>query len=355
MIDIKDLDMTALVDFLGEMGLPPFRARQIFAWVYRRGVSDFAVMTDIAARVRDDLAAGTMISNIKMIRKEESRDGAIKFAFGLEDRSIIESVVIPEEDRNTLCVSSQVGCAMDCSFCLTACLGFKRNLSPSEIVNQVCAAAANLPAGLIRPEFKRPGNIHNLVFMGMGEPLANFTNLVTALKVLMDPHGFDFSGRKITVSTCGIVPQMRPLGEAVPVNLAVSLHSVRNEVRDRLMPINKRYPVEELLAACRDFPLPPRRAIMFEYIMLAGVNDALEDAKLMAKMLNGIRCKINLLPYNENPEREFKCPEREKIIAFQEVLRQAGYAVFIRDSRGDDISAACGQLAGQERPGDESP
>ena len=347
-IDIKSLDMAAMVDFLAGMGLPPFRARQIFAWLYKRGVNDFATMTDIAARVREELEQRAKISKLKLAAKEKSRDGAVKFAFALDDANLIESVVIPEEDRNTLCVSSQVGCAMDCSFCLTACLGFKRNLTPAEIVGQICAAAEHLPPELVRPEFKRPGNIHNLVFMGMDEPLANFENLVRAIKILMDPQGFDFSGRKITVSTCGLVPQMRPLGEAVPVNLAVSLHSVRNEVRDRLMPINKRYPVEELLAACRDFPLPPRRAIMFEYIMLAGINDSIDDARLMARMLKDIRCKINLLPYNENPKRDFKCPDRGKIIAFQNVLRQAGYAVFIRDSRGDDISAACGQLAGKD-------
>ncbi len=348
MTDIKNLNMAGLVDFLAAMGLPPFRARQIFAWIYRRGVTDFAAMTDIAARVREELSQKARISVIEVKRAEKSRDGTIKFAFGLDDGGIIESVVIPEEERNTLCVSSQVGCAMDCSFCLTASLGFKRNLTAAEIVNQVCAAAANLPEELIRPEFKRPGNIHNLVFMGMGEPLANFDNLIRALEILMDPHGFDFSGRKITVSTSGLVPKIRPLGERVPVNLAVSLHSVKNEVRDRLMPINRRYPVEELLAACRDFPLPPRRAIMFEYIMLAGINDSLEDARLMARALKGIRCKINLLPYNENPERDFRSPERKQILAFQDVLRQSGYAVFIRDSRGDDISAACGQLAGRK-------
>ena len=346
-VDLKDMTMAEMVGFLAGMGLPPFRARQIFAWIYRRGLTGFGGMTDIAKPVRAELAKRARISSLSLISREQSRDGTIKFAFALEDGQVIESVLIPEEDRNTLCVSTQAGCAMGCGFCLTAGLGFKRNLSAAEIVNQVCAASAHMPEELVRPGFKRPGNIHNLVFMGMGEPLANFENLVRALRILMEPHGFDFSGRKITVSTCGLAPMIKKLGQEVPVNLAVSLHSVRNEVRDRLMPVNRRYPVEELLAACRAFPLPPRRAIMFEYIMLEGINDSTDDAELMAGMLKGIRCKINLLPYNENPERDFRCPARERIVAFQDILRARGYAVFIRDSRGSDISAACGQLAGK--------
>jgi len=253
-------------------------------------------------------------------------------------------VLIPEEDRNTLCISSQAGCAMGCAFCLTAGMGFSRNLRPAEIVNQVCAARDYL-AG--QPSQLGPDRVSNLVFMGMGEPLNNLDHVLTAVSILTEQKGFDLTGRRITVSTCGIVPKMRLLGENCAVNLAVSLHTADDRLRSRLMPINRRYSLAELLAACRSFPMPKRRRIMFEYLMLKGVNDSSDDARLLAAKLRGIPCKINLLPFNECPGLPFACSDMAAILDFQKILLDAHYSVFIRQSRGGDIAAACGQLAGQ--------
>jgi len=346
--DLKNFTQKDLIEYLHqEFNLPAFRGRQIFSWLYRPGITDFNQMTDLNKELRATLADAVKIGRLAIAKQEKSQDGTIKFAFRLDDGEIIESVLIPEEDRNTLCVSSQVGCAMGCDFCLTATLGFKRNLTPAEIVNQICAVIDEMPEEMCCSGDKKSGCINNLVFMGMGEPLANFDNLLTALEIIMDQRGLDFSGRKVTVSTSGLVPRMRELGEKAPVNLAVSLHSVDDEVRSRLMPINRKYPVDELLQACLDFPLPKRRMIMFEYIMIEGVNDSEADARELAARLQEIRCKINLLPYNESPGSPYKCPSRESTEAFQQILLKAGYTVFIRSSRGSDISAACGQLAGK--------
>lgn len=345
--DFKNFTLEQLVDYTRELGLSAFRGRQIFSWLYRPGITAFSQMTDLNKELRQKLTELAEISRLQIARREVSEDGTIKFAFRLEDGEIIESVLIPEEERNTLCVSSQVGCAMDCKFCLTGTMGLKRNLSPAEIVNQICAVIEEIPAEMCSSGDKKNGCINNLVFMGMGEPLANFDNLLTALDIIMDQRGLDFSGRKITVSTCGLVPRMKELGEKAPVNLAVSLHSVNNTVRDQLMPINRKYPVETLLQACRDFPLPKRRMIMFEYIMIKGLNDSDQDARELVAKIKGIRCKINLLPYNECDGTDYECPSRERTEAFQQILRKADYTVFIRSSRGSDISAACGQLAGK--------
>ena len=345
--DCKNFTLEQLVDYTKELGLSAFRGRQIFSWLYRPGITAFSQMTDLNKELRQQLTELAEISRLQIAGQEVSEDGTIKFAFRLDDGEIIESVLIPEEDRNTLCVSSQVGCAMDCKFCLTGTMGLKRNLSPAEIVNQICAVIEEMPAEMCSNGDKKNGCINNLVFMGMGEPLANFDNLLTALDIIMDQRGLDFSGRKITVSTCGLVPRMKELGEKAPVNLAVSLHSVNNTVRDQLMPINRKYPVETLLQACRDFPLPKRRMIMFEYIMIKGLNDSDQDARELVAKIKGIRCKINLLPYNECDGTDYECPSRERTEAFQQILRKADYTVFIRSSRGSDISAACGQLAGK--------
>lgn len=350
--DLKNLNLAQLADFVKELGLPLFRARQIFSWLYRPGIVDFSQMTDINKELRAILAARAEISQLALASKEQSEDGTIKFAFRLTDGLIIESVLIPEEDRNTLCVSSQVGCAMGCDFCLTATMGLKRNLTPAEIVNQICAVINELPEEMCGGGAKKTGCINNLVFMGMGEPLANFDNLLIALDILMDQRGLDFSGRKVTVSTCGLVPKMKELGEKTPVNLAVSLHSVNDEVRSRLMPINRKYPVAQLIQACLDFPMPKRRMIMFEYIMIKGLNDSDADARELAYKLRDIKCKINLLPYNEGAGTDYQCPSRERIESFQQILRKADYTVFIRSSRGSDISAACGQLAVKESSGE---
>ncbi|HSR37182.1 MAG TPA: 23S rRNA (adenine(2503)-C(2))-methyltransferase RlmN [Desulfurivibrionaceae bacterium] len=322
-------------------GLKPFRAGQIFAWLYRPGIRGFDQMTDIAKEVRAQLAEVAMVSRLDVAKEEHSADGTVKFGLRLADGEIIESVLIPEEERHTLCVSSQVGCAMGCGFCLTGTMGFTRNLTPSEIVGQVNAASDWLAA------HGKPPRVNNLVFMGMGEPLLNFDNLITALRILMEQRGHDFSGRRITVSTCGIVPKMRLLGEAVPVNLAISLHAADDAIRDQLMPVNKTYPLDQLLDACQEFPLPPRRRIMMEYILIKDLNDSPTQAKKLIKRLHGIRCKINLLPYNENEVFPFERPPEERVFAFQKTLRDAGITTLVRTSRGSDISAACGQLAVQ--------
>lgn len=339
LIDSKNLTLAELTASFESLRLPPFRARQVFAWLYRHGVRDFSQMTDLKKELRQLLAARYIISDLQPEVIEKSSDGTIKFGFLLADGLMIESVLIPENDRRTLCVSSQAGCAMGCSFCLTAGLGFQRNLQPAEIVGQVTATAEYLATA-------GDEKITNLVFMGMGEPLANFDNLLRALSILTADLGLDFSERRITVSTCGIVPKIAELGSKTAVNLAISLHSVDNQVRQQLMPINRKYSVESLLQACRDFPLPPRRRIMFEYILINGLNDSVDDARHLARALRGLRCKINLLPLNEADSFPYRRPAAEKILTFQEILWQEGYTVLIRESRGADISAACGQLAG---------
>ncbi|WP_136796734.1 MULTISPECIES: 23S rRNA (adenine(2503)-C(2))-methyltransferase RlmN [Desulfosediminicola] len=346
--DLRNFDQEQLIQFVESLGQPAFRGKQIMAWLYRPGINDFAEMTDLAKSFRKVLAEHAYLSSFTNPIIEKSSDGCVKFGFILDDGHIIESVLIPEPDRNTLCISSQVGCAMHCSFCLTGTMGFKRNLTASEIVNQVCAVRDYL---LAQPEedLIGPDRVTNLVYMGMGEPLNNLKNVITSLSILTEPKGLDLTARKITVSTCGIVPKMRELGLNSKANLAISLHAVDDNTRDALMPVNERYSLDELLQACRDFPMPKRRRIMFEYILLAGINDSDKDARILAKKLRGIPCKINLLPYNECAELPYKSPPRDRMLAFQKILLDAHYSVFIRNSRGSDISAACGQLAGKDQ------
>ncbi len=345
MIDCKDLDRHGLERFAESLGQPAFRGRQIMAWLYRPGITDFSQMTDLAKTFRALLPEQAFISRFETPRIERSQDGTVKFAFALADGHFIESVLIPESDRNTLCISSQVGCAMGCLFCRTGTMGFARNLTPGEIVNQVCSVRDFL---LAEPEEQLlgPREVTNLVFMGMGEPLNNFNNLLTSIAILTDQQGLDLASRRITVSTCGIVPKMRPLGEQTNVNLAISLHAVDDETRSRLMPINKRYPLDQLLEACRTYPMRKRKRIMFEYLLLDGINDSLAEARQLARILRGIPCKINLLAFNECEGVPFHSTPESRILAFQDILRAAHYSVFIRSSRGADIAAACGQLAG---------
>ena len=343
-LDLRGLTYKELVLQVRSWGLPDYRARQLFPWLFRPGIESFAQMTDLSKDLRARLEDVAMLSRLEIARREVSQDGTVKYGFRLADGEMIESVLIPEEDRTTLCVSSQVGCAMGCRFCMTATMGFRRNLTPSEIVNQIL---------MVRDDLERQGKppvVSNLVFMGMGEPLANFDHLITALDILLDQRGLDFTDRRVTVSTCGLVPRMAALGRQVKVNLAVSLHAATDDLRDQLMPVNRTYPIATLLSACREFPMPRRKRIMFEYILFAGVNDSENDAKALAKILRGIPCKINLLPYNECPDLPFRRPPPETVAAFQEILRQANYTVFVRDSRGADIAAACGQLASGTEP-----
>ncbi|MDZ7642589.1 MAG: 23S rRNA (adenine(2503)-C(2))-methyltransferase RlmN [Desulfurivibrio sp.] len=338
--DLKNLTLAELTAWVETLNLKPFRARQLFSWLYRPNFTEFAQMTDIAKDVRALLAAKATFSRLEAAKEEHSADGTVKFAFRLGDGQLIESVLIPEEDRHTLCVSSQVGCAMGCEFCLTGTMGFHRNLTAAEMVGQVDQAARWLwqrGAG--------GGRLNNLVFMGMGEPLLNFDNLLKAIEILMEQRGHGLSGRRITVSTCGIVPRMKELGEKVPVNLAVSLHAADDATRQQLMPVNRTYPLAELLQACREYPLPPRRRIMIEYALLKGINDSPAAARRLVKQLHGIRCKINILPFNETPAFPYRCPDTATIEAFRQILRRAGHTVLLRSSRGADIAAACGQLA----------
>ncbi len=346
--DLKNLTQAGLIDYAESLGQPAFRGKQIMGWLYRPGIDVFSQMTDLAKVFRNLLEENAYISQFSDTIIEKASDGCVKFGFRLSDGHLIESVLIPEPDRNTLCISSQVGCAMGCTFCLTGTMGFTRNLTPAEIVNQICAVRDYLlaqPSGSLIG----PAHITNVVYMGMGEPLNNLDNVLASLSIIMEQKGLDVSGRKITVSTCGIVPKIREFGEKSPVNLAISLHAANDAVRSSLMPVNKRYPLDELLAACRDFPMPKRKRIMFEYTLLQGINDSNADARELARKLRGIPCKINLLAYNESVSLPFSSPSRDKLLTFQKILIDAHYTVFIRNSRGTDISAACGQLATGER------
>jgi 23S rRNA (adenine2503-C2)-methyltransferase len=338
--DLKNMTGQQLVRYVEALRQPSFRGEQILAWLYRPGITDFSQMTDLAKEFRALLEQRARISFFTDPVIEISSDGAVKFGFRLEDDNFIESVLIPEGERNTLCVSSQVGCAMGCNFCKTGAMGFKRNLKPSEMVNQACA----VQDWLIGEGKKK---LTNLVFMGMGEPLANLDNLLPALSILSEQRGLDFASRRITVSTCGLIPQMLEFGKKSDANLAISLHAVDDKTRNQLMPINQKYPISDLLAACREYQMKKRQRIMFEYVLLDGINDSDESAVKLAELLRGIPCKINLLAMNEDESAGFRSSDKEHIFKFQNILRKSGYSVFIRQSRGGDISAACGQLAGK--------
>lgn len=340
LVDLRDLPQEALIHFVKSLGQPAFRGRQLLPWLYRPSRIDFADMTDLAREFRAVLATRARVSRLAPAAVERSADGAVKFAFVLDDGAIIESVLIPEEDRNTLCISSQVGCAMGCVFCLIGRMGLKRNLRVAEIVGQVCAVRDWMLAE------ERPP-LTNLVFMGMGEPLANFAVLLDAISLFTEQRGLDFSKRRITVSTCGLVPQMLELGEKTDVNLAISLHAADDETRARLMPVNRRYPLAVLIDAAKRYRQKRRKRVMFEYTLLSGVNDSDEDARRLAKLLREVRCKVNLLAVNPAEGSGFQSPGPERMLAFQKILRDKGFTVFIRHSRGADISAACGQLAGK--------
>lgn len=342
--DLKNLTQEGLIAFAEGLGQPAFRGKQIMGWLYRPGITEFSQMTNLAKVFRNILVENAYISHFTDPIIEKAADGCVKFGFRLEDGKMVEAVLIPEPDRNTLCISSQVGCAMGCSFCLTGTMGFTRNLTPAEIVNQICGARDYL---LAQPREERigPNRVTNVVYMGMGEPLNNLENVLSSLSIITEQKGLDLTGRRITVSTCGIVPKLRELGEKSTANLAISLHAVDDPTRNRLMPINARYPIDELLAACRDFPMPKRKRIMFEYVLLQGINDSDHDAIELARKLKDIPCKINLIPYNESAGLPYKSPGMDRLLAFQKILLNAHYTVFIRNSRGSDISAACGQLA----------
>ena len=335
---LNEFTLSELQELMAAWGQPKFRALQILKWVYK-GVDDFDSMTDMARPFRQELARRARIASLRLEQLQEAPDGTRKYLFALSDGSRVESVLIPEEAHSTLCLSTQVGCAQGCRFCFTAKKGLTRNLTAGEIVNQVRMVRPLAPAG-------RP--LTNLVFMGMGEPLANFPALVRALAIITAPWGLNFSHRRLTVSTVGLAPFIPRLGQEARANLTVSLNAPDDETRSRLMPVNQRYPLAELLSACRNFPLPPHRRITFAYVLLNGVNDAPDQARQLARLLKGFRCKINLIPFNPHPHLPYAPPPEARILQFQDILREANYTALIRESRGREIAAACGQLAGEK-------
>ncbi|MGI5862000.1 MAG: 23S rRNA (adenine(2503)-C(2))-methyltransferase RlmN [Myxococcales bacterium] len=345
--DLRSLSFEELDAFVRELGERPFRAKQLFRWMHQKSARAFGDMTDLSKAFRERLEQQARLTTLELDDAQRSSDGTVKYRFRTEDGAFIESVYLPEEDRKTLCVSSQVGCAMGCAFCRTARMGFVRHLTPGEIVDQVHRVNAELiAAGLPGP---RP--LTNLVFMGMGEPLHNFENLKRALELLQHEDGPNFSHRHITVSTSGLVPGIERLGAETEVKLAVSLNATTDEQRRELMPIDKRYPLAELMAACRRFPLRQGRAITFEYVMLRGVNDSMEDAKRLADLVRGIRAKVNLIAYNECADLPFRSVDDARVQEFLDYLAGRGLTVIARKSRGRDILAACGQLAAVRQAG----
>ena len=332
--DIKNLSLETLEQFLAGQGKERYRAAQLFKWLYQKDSADFSEMTNISRSLREELAATSLISRLEPEVVETGKDGTRKYLFRLFDGNAIESVLIPEEDRNTLCISTQAGCAMQCAFCLTGTFGLARNLTTSEIVNQILAV-------------RRDADVRNIVLMGMGEPLHNLDNVIPALKIMVEDNGLQFSTRRVTVSTCGLVPEMDRLGREVTVNLAISLNATTDELRDRIMPVNRRYPIAELLSALKRFPLPGRRKITVEYVMLGGLNDSLDDAKRLVRLLSDIPSKINLIPFNPHEGADFVPPTQSSLDAFHRYLLDRHFTVITRSSRGDDISAACGQLKGR--------
>lgn len=340
-IDIKEYTTEQLIAWFKERGIQSFRAGQVHKWVYLRQADSFEEMTDLGKELRTLLSEHFTIDRLTVEKVQSSSDGTRKFLFGLKDGQFIESVLIPSEERRTLCISSQVGCAQDCSFCLTAKGGFTRNLTSGEIIAQVRDIN----------HIVSPSNaVTNIVFMGMGEPLANYENVVRALAVITDgDFGLKISARKVTVSTAGLVPLLERFGTEARANLAISLNATDNETRSMLMPINRKYPIEMLLETCRNYPLAPRDKITFEYILIRDVNDSDADAKRLVKLLRPIPSKVNLIPFNEHEGSDFKSPTGERVNRFLSILHESGFTAIIRKSKGQDISAACGQLSANHK------
>ncbi len=345
-VDLLSLSREQLGAFVTTvLGEKPFRAKQIYAWLHQRGAVSFDEMTDLSKGLREKLAAHARIVGVTLDLEQRSVDGTIKYRWKTHDGHFIESVYMPSAERRTLCVSSQVGCAMKCSFCMTGTMGIKRNLTAGEIVAQVHTVNRSVreEEGL---DTLRP--LSNLVFMGMGEPLHNFENLKTALGILQSGEGPNFSHRHITVSTVGLVPMIERLGQETDVKLAISLNASNDEQRSATMPVNRKWNIAALLEACRKFPMRIGRRITFEYVLLDGVNDTDEDAARLIKLLRGIPAKVNLIPYNENPGLGFKSVVEARAEVFRDLLLEGHVAAFIRQNRGRDIAAACGQLANRE-------
>ena len=338
-VDLAGLTLEETQSFFHSLGQEKYRAAQVMRWIYQGLSVSFDPMTNLSKKLREILADTARIGRLTTLQVLKSEDGVKKFLLGLDDGARIESVYIPTEDHDTLCISTQVGCAMGCRICRTGKMGFTRNLTAGEIVGQLLEVRRQVTDSAVT----------NVVFMGMGEPLANFSNTVRAIKIMTDPNGPQISWRHLTVSTSGLVPQMFELGKSVRVKLAVSLNAVSDEVRSLIMPINHKYPLDELIAAMRDFPLPKRDRITVEYVLIRGLNDSDSDARMLVKLLNPVRAKVNLIPFNDELSTEFKTPSPERVAAFQDILMSKSLIAIIRKSRGRDILAACGLLASEDR------
>jgi 23S rRNA (adenine2503-C2)-methyltransferase len=349
LINLLDYNQAKLAEYFLSIGEKPFRAKQLMRWMHQSGVSDFDQMTDIAKVLREKLKATTVITPPSVSLEQISNDGTRKWLVDTGSGNGVETVFIPEDARGTLCVSSQVGCALECTFCSTGRQGFNRNLTVAEIIGQVWLANQSLRQdanyGLLAKDDRI---ISNIVMMGMGEPLANYDNVVTALQIMLDDSAYGLSRRRVTLSTSGLVPAMDRLKEDCPVALAVSLHAPNDKLRDEIVPINKKYPLKELMAACNRYLVKaPRDFVTFEYVMLDGVNDTLEHAKQLLDVVKDVPCKFNLIPFNPFPNSGYDTSKPANISRFRDVLMQAGYVVTTRKTRGEDIDAACGQLAGK--------
>ena len=337
--DIKSLPLPVLEAEFAALGHRPFRARQVFGWVHRRDAASFDEMTDVAKNLRAEMAQHYRLMRLPVVEELRSEDGTCKLGLRTDDGHLLECVLIPEDRRLTLCVSSQIGCRFGCRFCRTGTMGWVRNLTAGEIVEQLYATQRTYP----------DRRITNIVLMGMGEPLDNFDQVVDAVLIWRDDHGANLSPRKITLSTAGVVPEMDRLGQTVEVSLAISLHAADDETRNRLMPINKKYPLAELLAACKRYPLAHRRRLTFEYALVAGVNDSDEHARRLANLVKSLRPKINLIACNSFDGSDLSAPDEATVLRFQQILIDKNLTVIVRKSRGRDILAACGQLAVEAR------
>ena len=346
-VNLLDFDLEGLAAFCDSLGEKRFRAVQLYRWVHQRGQADFEQMSDLAKSLRHKLAGAAEVRGLPLVSEHTSADGTVKWLFDVGAGNAIETVFIPEIDRGTLCVSSQAGCAVGCRFCSTGHQGFSRNLSTAEIIGQLWFAEHRLRQTLVLKDGERA--IDNVVMMGMGEPLQNYTALVPALRTMLSDHAYGLSRRRVTVSTSGVVPMIDRLRDDCPVALAVSLHAPNDALRDSLVPLNRKYPIDELLAACaRYLEKAPRDFVTFEYCMLDGVNDTPEHALELARLVkNRIACKLNLIPFNPFPASGLLRSPRERVQAFAQVLQAAGIVTTVRKTRGDDIDAACGQLAGE--------
>jgi 23S rRNA (adenine2503-C2)-methyltransferase len=341
--NLLGFDRSGLELFFAELGEKPYRARQILQWVHQRGVTDFALMTDLSQKLRESLSEIAEILPPRVIREQVSADGTVKWLLAMEGGSAVETVFIPEPTRGTLCISSQVGCMLNCTFCSTATQGFKRNLDTAEIAGQVWHAV-----NALAEERLGRRSVTNVVFMGMGEPLLNLDSVSATLSLLRDDLAYGLASRRVTISTAGVIPGIDQLAHGEEFALAVSLHAPDDELRSRLVPLNRKYPIAELMAACKRFvAVHQRRSITFEYTMIDGVNDGRAQAKGLVRLLNGLPCKINLIPFNPFPGTPFRPSSDEAIYEFQKITRASGIITTVRKTRGEDIDAACGQLVGK--------